>query len=100
MENQQKANDQQNAIELENKGNELLAEGKYENAITFYQTAQAIYVRLELPELADGINGKIAAARAGIEAEKQAEEEVQRLAREQGTTAAETAEYGPGASVQ
>ncbi|WP_287714643.1 PP2C family protein-serine/threonine phosphatase [Blautia sp.] len=100
LENQQKANDQQNAIELENKGNELLAEGKYENAITFYQTAQAIYVRLELPELADGINGKIAAARAGIEAEKQAEEEVQRLAREQGTTAAETAEYGPGASVQ
>lgn len=100
LENQQKANDQQNAIELENKGNELLAEGKYENAITFYQTAQAIYVRLELPELADGINGKIAAARAGIEAEKQAEEEVQRLAREQGTTAAETEEYGPGASVQ
>lgn len=100
LENQQKANDQQNAIELENKGNELLAEGKYENAITFYQTAQAIYVRLELPELADGINGKIAAARAGIEAEKQAEEEVQRLAREQGSTAAETAEYGPGASVQ
>ena len=100
LENRQKANDQQNAIELENKGNELLAEGKYENAITFYQTAQAIYVRLELPDLADGINGKIAAARAGIEAAQQAEEEAQRLAREQENTETETKEYGPGAGVQ
>lgn len=99
LENQQKANDQQNAIELENKGNELLAEGKYENAITFYQTAQAIYVRLELAELADGINGKIAAARAGIEAEKQAEE-AQKLAQEQVSEETETIEYGPGADAQ
>ena len=96
----QKANKPKNAIELENKGNELLAEGKYENAITFYQTAQAIYVRLELPDLADGINGKIAAARAGIEAAQQAEEEAQRLAREQENTETETKEYGPGAGVQ
>lgn len=100
LENQQKANDQQNAIELENKGNELLAEGKYESAITFYQTAQAIYIRLELPELADGINGKIAAAKAGIEAEKQAEEEAQKLAMEQETSEAETKEYGPGVDAQ
>lgn len=96
LENQQKANDQQNAIELENKGNELMTEGKYENAITFYQTAQAIYVRLELAELADGINGKIAAARAGIEAARQAEEEAQQLALEQQNTETETEEYGPG----
>ena len=47
-----------------------------------HQTAQAIYVRLELAELADGINGKIAAARAGIEA-VQAEEEARKLAQEQ-----------------
>lgn len=100
LENQQKANDQQNAIELENKGNDLLAEGKYESAITFYQTAQAIYVRLELPDLADGINGKIAAARAGIEAAKQAEEEAQRIAQEQENAEKETEEYGPGAGVQ
>lgn len=99
LENQQKANDQQNAIELENKGNELLAEGKYESAITFYQTAQAIYVRLELAELADGINGKIAAARAGIEAAKQAEE-VDQAVREQESIEAERREYGPGADVQ
>lgn len=99
LENQQKANDQQNAIELENKGNELLAEGKYANAITFYQTAQAIYVRLELPELADGINGKIAAARAGIEAAEQAEEASQ-AAREQESAKAGTKEYGPGADTQ
>lgn len=99
LENQQKANDQQNAIELENKGNELLAEGKYESAITFYQTAQAIYVRLELAELADGINGKIAAARAGIEAAKQAEE-VDQAVQEQESIEAERREYGPGADVQ
>lgn len=68
LENQQKANDQQNAVELENKGNELMAQGQYESAITFYQTAQAIYIRLELQELADGINHKIEAARAGIKA--------------------------------
>ncbi len=66
--NQQKANDQQNAIDLENQGNELLGQGQYESAITFYQAAQAIYNRLGLSELARGIGGKIAAARAGMEA--------------------------------
>ena len=66
LENQQKLNDQKNAIDLENKGNELLAEEKYESAITYYQTAKTIYIRLELYELADGINDKIAAAKAGI----------------------------------
>ncbi len=98
LDNQQKANDQQNAVELENKGNELMAQGQYESAITFYQTAQAIYIRLELPALADGINGKIAAARAGIEAEaasKAAEIEAQET--EPATDQAEESkEYGPG----
>ena len=75
LDNQQKANDQKSAIELENQGNELLAEGKYESAITFYQAAQAMYIRLELPELAAGLNDKIDAAKAGIEAVRQAEEE-------------------------
>lgn len=68
LENQQKANDQQNAIELENQGNSLLAQGQYENAITFYQTAQAIYRRLELTDLADNLNPKIEAAKAGMAA--------------------------------
>ena len=71
MENQQKANDQQNAIDLENQGNMLFAQGKYESAITFYQTAQAIYRRLELDELADNLNPKIDAARAGMNAAAQ-----------------------------
>ena len=71
MENQQKANDQQNAIDLENQGNMLFAKGKYESAITFYQTAQAIYRRLELDELADNLNPKIDAARAGMNAAAQ-----------------------------
>lgn len=73
LENRQKANDQENAIELENKGNELMAQGQYENAITFYQTAQAIYRRLDLSALADAIDGKIAAARAGMSAAANAE---------------------------
>lgn len=68
LENQQKANDQKNAIELENQGNELMASGQYEHAITFYRTAQAIYYRLELFELASGIERKMEAAQAGIEA--------------------------------
>lgn len=71
LENQQKLNDQKNAIDLENKGNELLAEEKYESAITYYQTAKTIYIRLEMYELADGINDKIAAAKAGIKTRDQ-----------------------------
>ena len=98
LDNQQKANDQQNAVELENKGNELMAQRQSDSAITFYQTAQAIYIRLELPALADGIHGKIAAARAGIEAEaasKAAEIEAQET--EPATDQAEESkEYGPG----
>ena len=68
LDNEQRTNDQQNAIDLENKGNELLAEGSYESAITFYQAAQTIYRRLEMTEMADGIEPKIAAAQAGIAA--------------------------------
>lgn len=68
LDNKQRANDQQNAIELENKGNELLAEGSYESAITFYQAAQSIYERLDMKEMAAGIKPKIAAAQAGINA--------------------------------
>jgi len=71
LENQQKLNDQKNAIDLENKGNELLAEETYESAITYYQTAKTIYIRLEMYELADGINDKIAAAKAGIKTRDQ-----------------------------
>ena len=68
LDNEQRANDQQNAIELENKGNELLAEGSYESAITFYQAAQTIYGRLEMNDMVEGIKPKIAAAQAGIAA--------------------------------
>ena len=105
LENQQKINDQQNAINLENKGNELVIEGQYESAITFYQTAQAIFIRLELPELADGLNHKIEVARAGIEAMKTLEatetepSEPESAAEEKSTETEETScseEYGPG----
>lgn len=88
LDNQQKANDQQNAIELENRGNELMAQEQYESAVTFYQTAQAIYIRLELPDLADGINRKIAAARAGMEAQA-AKEAAETEAQTEAQTAAQ-----------
>ncbi len=55
-------------MELENQGNMLLAQGQYENAITFYQTAQTIYRQLELADMADRLEPKIEAARAGMAA--------------------------------
>lgn len=93
LENQQKLNDQKNAIDLENKGNELLAEEKYESAITYYQTAKTIYIRLELYELADGINDKIAAAKAGIKTMNQKTSESDSGT---GTGNGVTGKYGPG----
>lgn len=66
LDNEQRTNDQKNAIDMENQGNELLAQGSYESAITFYRTAQALYKQLELTELAEGIDLKIAAAEAGM----------------------------------
>ncbi|EXG85619.1 serine/threonine protein phosphatase [Clostridium sp. ASBs410] len=93
LENQQKLNDQKNAIDLENKGNELLAEEKYESAITYYQTAKTIYIRLELYELADGINDKIAAAKAGIKTMDQKTSESDSWT---GTGNGVTGKYGPG----
>mgnify|MGYP001268754436 CR=1 FL=1 len=66
----QKTNDQQNAINMENQGNELLAQGSYESAITFYRVAQASYKQLGLTELADGIDKKMEAAQAGIAAKE------------------------------
>ena len=74
VENEQKSNDQQNAMDIENQGNALLAEGFYEEAITFYQTAQAVYSKLGMEELAEGIEPKILAAHAGMEAAKKAAE--------------------------
>lgn len=74
VENEQKSNDQQSAMDIENQGNALLAEGFYEEAITFYQTAQALYSKLEMDELAEGIEPKILAAHAGMEAAQKAAE--------------------------
>ena len=65
LENQQKINDQKSAIDLENQGNELLAQGQYESAVTYYRTAKSIYDRLELLDMADSLDEKIAAAQAG-----------------------------------
>lgn len=83
LDNEQRANDRQNAIDLENKGNELLAEGGYESAITFYQAAQTIYRRLEMAEMADGIEPKIAAAQAGITARDAKEADITATEQEQ-----------------
>lgn len=70
LENKQKANDQKNAIELENSGNKLMAEEQYEQAITFYRTAQSLYRKLEMYDLVDSVEEKIVAAKAGSEAVK------------------------------
>ncbi|MCX4339662.1 MAG: hypothetical protein OSJ72_08470 [Lachnospiraceae bacterium] len=83
LDNEQRTNDQQSAIALENQGNELLAEGSYESAITFYQAAQAIYNRLELNELADGIKPKIEAVQAGIAAREAKAAELEAAVQEQ-----------------
>lgn len=93
LENQQKLNDQKNAIDLENKGNELLAEEKYESAITYYQTARTIYIRLEMYELADGINDKITSAKAGIKTKDQKTSESDSGT---GTGNGVAGKYGPG----
>ncbi|MCM1258331.1 MAG: hypothetical protein NC307_10835 [Roseburia sp.] len=69
LENEQKSKDQQSAIELENQGNELLSQGNYESALTFFQAAQSLYRELELEEMAERINEKINAAKAGIAAQ-------------------------------
>ena len=97
LDNEQRTNDQHSAIELENQGNELLAEGSYESAITFYQAAQVIYNRLELSELAEGILPKIAAAQAGIVARdiRAAEQEAARQA-EQGAAQQTERKSGSG----
>jgi len=68
LENEQKSKNQQSAIELENQGNELLSQGNYESALTFFQAAQSLYRELELEEMAERINEKINAAKAGIAA--------------------------------
>ena len=82
-ENQQKSNDQKNAIELENTANDLMKDGKYEAAITFYKTAQSIYNRLEMTEMSEAVEEKIIAAEAGAdarEAESKAAEEESKAA--------------------
>lgn len=76
-ENEQKSNDQQSAMDMEIQGNTLLAQGFYEEAVTFYQTAQVLYSKLEMEELAEQIEPKIIAAQAGMEAARKAAEKEQ-----------------------
>ena len=71
IENEQKASDQQSAADMENQGNALLADKLYEEAITFYQTAQSLYKSLGMEDLAEGIGQKITAAQAGMEADEE-----------------------------
>jgi len=69
IEEQQNTNDLKSAIELENQGNELITKQEYENAITFYRTAQSIYYRLGYSDLGNRLDEKIEAAKAGNAAE-------------------------------
>lgn len=74
VENEQKSNDLKSAIDMENQGNDLLADGFYDEAITFYQTAQVLYSKLGMEDLAEGADLKIIAAQAGKEADMKAAE--------------------------
>lgn len=95
VENEQKSNDQQSAMDIENQGNALLAQGFYEEAITFFQTAQTMYTKLEMEELAEEIEPKITVARAGMEAaRKAAEMEQEAQAPTEETTAVQSEETG------
>jgi len=97
IENQQKSNDQKNAIDLENTANELMKEKQYEHAVTFYRAAQSIYYRLELTEMGDAIKDKITVAEAGTAmleesaAREEAREEAERAAAEESRKAAQEA---------
>ena len=97
IENQQKSNDQKNAIDLENTANELMKEKQYEHAVTFYRAAQSIYYRLELTEMGDAIKDKITVAEAGTAmleesaAREEAREESERAAAEESRKAAQEA---------
>jgi len=97
IENQQKSNDQKNAIDLENTANELMKEKQYEHAVTFYRAAQSIYYRLELTEMGDAIKDKITVAEAGTAmleesaAREEAREESERAAAEESWKAAQEA---------
>lgn len=73
IENQQKSNDQKNAIDLENSANDLMKEKEYGHAVTFYRAAQSIYYRLELKEMGDAVEDKIKVAEAGITMLKESE---------------------------
>jgi len=75
VENEQKSNDKQSAMDMENQGNTLMADGFFEEAITFYRTAQAIYKKLGMDDMVEGIEQKIVAAYAGKEADEEAAEQ-------------------------
>ena len=75
VENEQKSNDQQSAMDMENQGNTLMSDGFFEEAITFYRTAQAIYKKLGMDDMVEGIEQKIVAAYAGKEADEEAAEQ-------------------------
>ena len=63
LENQSRINDQTNAIELESKGNELLAAKDPQGALIYYETARSIYESLEMAERVEILDNRIAAAK-------------------------------------
>ena len=63
LENQSRLNDQTNAIELESKGNELLAAKDPQGALIYYETARSIYESLEMAERVEILDNRIAAAK-------------------------------------
>lgn len=83
LENQSLMNDKKNALELESKGNDLMKNEDYLSAITYFETAMAMYEDLAMEERVETLVSQIEACKkleeeakkkAAEEAEKQSEE--------------------------
>lgn len=83
LENQNLMNDKKNALELESKGNDLMKSEDYLSAITYFETAMAMYQDMEMEERAQTLLSQIEACRKlEEEAKKKAAEEAQKQAEE------------------
>ncbi len=63
LDNQARTNEQTSATELENKGNELLAAKDPQGAISYFETASAVFASLEMDDKVELLDEKIKAAK-------------------------------------
>ncbi len=83
LENQNLMNDKKNAMELESKGNDLMKSEDYLSAITYFETAMAMYEELGMAERVETLVSQIEACRKlEEEAKKKAAEEAAKQSQE------------------